>query len=149
MEEQRSVAADIHGTERDPEYPVGPLKLYTVQLVPGRQGIGIEEVMLDSESRVLEEVVHHDTVSPYVAQVSHRGAAVVVPDVHRDIDVQGILFDLFVRQGVLPDEIVSAQIEDEYRGRADLLGPSGELSLAGVEDPQPIALVHLDSEDRC
>lgn len=108
MEEQGSVAANVHGTERDPEYSVGPLKLYTVQLVPGRQWIGIEEVMLDSESGVLEEVVHHDTVSPYVAQVSHRGAAIVVPDVNRDVDVQGILLDLFVRQGVLSDEIVSA-----------------------------------------
>lgn len=108
MEEQRSVASDIHRAERDPEYPIGPLKLYAVQLVSGRQRVGIEEVMLDSEGRVLEEIVHHDTVSPYVAQISHRGAAIVVPDVYRDVDVQGILFDLFVRQGVLPDETVSA-----------------------------------------
>lgn len=97
MEEQRPVVADVHGTERDPEYPVGPQELYAMQLVPGRQGIGIEEGMLDSESSVLEEVVHHDAVSPYVAQVSHCRAAVVVPDVYRDVDVQGVLLDLLVR----------------------------------------------------
>lgn len=149
MEEQRLVVADVHGTERNPEYPVGPQELYPVQLVPGRQGIGVEEGMLDSESGVLEEVVHHDAVPPYVAQVSHCGAAVVVPDVHRDVDVQGVLLDLLIRQSVLSDEIVGAQIEDEYGRRAHLLGPYSELRFAGVEDPQSIAFVHLDSEDRC
>lgn len=149
VEEQRPVVADVHGTERDPEYPVSPQELYAMQIVPGRQGIGIEEGMLDSESAVLEEIVHHDAVAPYVAQVSHCRAAVVLPDVHRDVDVQGVLFDLLVRQSVLSDEIVSAQIEDEYGRRAHLLRPYGELRFAGIEDPQSIAFVHLESEDRC
>lgn len=149
VEEQRSVVTDVHGTERDPEYPVGPLEPDAVQLVPGRQGIGVEEGMLDSEGGVLEEVVHHDTVPPDVAQVSHRGAAVVVPDVHRDVDVQGVLFDLLVRQSVLSDEVVGAQVEDEYGRWTHLLGPYGELRFARIENPQSIALVYLDSEDRC
>lgn len=99
---------NIYGTERYSEYSVGPLELYTVQLVSGCQGIGIEEVMLDSEGGVLEEVVHHDTVSPDISQVRYRGAAIFVSDIHCDVDVQGVLFDLLVRQGVLPDESVSA-----------------------------------------
>lgn len=87
MEEQRSVVVKVHGTERHSEYSVGPLELYTVQLVSGRQGIGIEEVMLDSEGGVFEEVVYHDTVSPDVGQVRYCGAAVVVPDIYRDVNV--------------------------------------------------------------
>lgn len=104
-------------------------------------------MMLDSKGGVLEEVVYHDTVSPDVGQVRHCGAAVIVSDVHRDVDVQGILFDLLVRQGVLPNESIGAQIEDEYGRRADLFGSPGELRLAGVENPQSIALVHLNSKD--
>lgn len=149
VEEQRSVVADVHGAQRDPEYPVGPLEPDAVQLVPGREGVGIKEGVLDSEGGVLEEVVHHDAVPPDVAQVSHRGAAVVVPDVHRDVDVQGVLFDLLVRQGVPSDEIVGAQVEDEYGRWAHLLGPYGELRFPRIEDPQSVAFVYLDSEDRC
>lgn len=147
MEEQRSVVVNVHGTERHSEYSVGPVELYTVQLVSGCQGIGIEEVMLNSEGGVLEEVVYHNTVSPDVGQVCNCGDAVVVSDVHYDVDVQGILFDLLVRQGVLLDESVGAQIEDEYGRRADLFGSFGELRLAGVKNPQSIALVHLNSKD--
>lgn len=147
MEKQRSFVVNVHGTERYAEYSVGPLKLYTVQLVSGCQGIGIEEVMLNSEGGVLEKVVYHNAVSPDVGQVRHCGAAVVVSDVHSDVDVQRVLFNLLVRQGIFPDEGICVQIEDEYGGRADLLGSFGELRLAGIEDPQSIALVYLNSED--
>lgn len=136
MEEQCTVTVNVHGTEGYPEYPVGPLEPCTVQLVPGRQRIRIEEVMLYSERGVLEEVVYHDTVSPDVHQVRYRGAAVVVPDVHRDVDVEGILFDLLVRQGVSSNESIRAQIEDVYGGWTELFGSPGcEFRLAGVEDP--------------
>ncbi|KAL0104714.1 hypothetical protein PUN28_016384 [Cardiocondyla obscurior] len=97
--------------------------------------------MLDPEARVLEEVVHHDAVSPDVSQVRHRGAAVVLSDIHCDIDVQRVLFNLLVRQSVFSDEGVGAQVEDKYGRRADLFRSFREFRFTGIENPQTVALL--------
>jgi len=136
MEEQGPITVKIYGTKCYPEYPIGPVKLYTVQLVSSRQRIGIEEVVFYPERGVLEEIIHYDAVSPNIDQICYRGATVMVSDIHRDIDVERILFDLLIRQGVFPDESIRAQIEDIYGRRTDLFSfRRCQFRFAGIEHP--------------
>jgi len=136
VKEQGPITVKVYGTECYSEYPIGPVELYTVQLVSSRQGIGIEEVVFYPERGILEEIVHHDAVSPNVDEVRYRGAAVMVSDIYCDIDVERILFDLLVRQDIFPDESIRAQIEDIYGRRTALFSFYGcELRLTGIEDP--------------
>jgi len=112
MEEQSPITVKVYGTECYPEYPIGPVELYTVQVVSSRQRIGIEEVVFYPERGVFKKIVYHDAVSPNVDQICYRRATVMVSDIHCDIDIERILFDLLIRQGIFPDESIRAQIKD-------------------------------------
>ena len=115
MEEQGSVVVDVHGAQRYAENPVRPLELQTVELVLGGQRVRVEEVVLDPEGGVVEEVVHQQSVTEHVGGVGYRRVAVLVPDVHHDVRVQGVLLHLVARYRVLSHESVGRQVEDENR----------------------------------
>lgn len=63
-----------------------------------------------------------------------------------DVRVQTVLFDELVGKGVAQQQLVRSQVEDEDLGRTDLLRFGGDVDLAGVEDPEPVAGVRLDAE---
>ena len=53
--------------------------------------------------------------------------AVVVADVYGYVGVEAVLFDEFFGKLVTEDEFVGGEVEDEYLGRACLLGFDGDV----------------------
>lgn len=75
--------------------------------------------------------------------------AITIAFIDDYVGVEAVFLDEFGGEFVAEEEFVGVEVEDVDLWRTDLSGFGGDVYLARVENPQTVAAVRLDPEDRC
>jgi len=148
VEVQRPVPVLLDRGQRHAEYAVGPLEVLAAHVEVAGQRVEVEVVVLDAPRRVGREAVHDQSVTAQVGHVRERVVARLLGRVRDDVGEERVGFHVFGFERVLPDQRVRVQVEHHEFGRLHLYGLAPHVLQTGVDQPQPVAHVHVDAEHR-
>jgi len=113
--------------------------------VPG-QRVKVEVMMLHSPGRIGRKTVHDQPITAQVGYVRECVVARLRGRVRDDVGEERIGLHVVSSERVLSDQFVSFQVKYHQLGCLQLLGLAPDVVQPSVDQPQPVARVHVNSE---
>jgi len=143
---QRSEPVVLDRRQGHAEYPIGPLEVLTAHVeVPG-QWVKVEVMMLHSPGRIGRKTIHDQPVTTQVRYVRECVVARLRGRVRDDVGEERIGLHVVGSERVLSDQRVGFQVKYHQLRSLQLLGLAPDVVQPSVDQPQPVARVHVHTE---